>query len=412
MHVRARRTLQDTLTAIRVKRPLAECGYALHPNGERHLRSRARLASIYPPALLAETVAIARRCTFSLDELRYEYPEEIVPPGHTPASHLRQAHRRRAGEAVWAGRLPSRRARADRARARADRGARLRAVFPHRSRHRRVRALAGDSLPGPRLGGQLGRLLRARHHRSRPLADEHAVRAVHLEGAQRAARHRRRLRAPAARGSDAVRLRQIRPRPRGARRDAHHLPAEERRARCRPRARPRPRANRPALRHVRLVGRPRSQGRTDPRGGARARQSGARPSHHADGRADGLPAPPVAACRRVRHRARPRRADGAGRERGHGRPDRPAVGQGRSRCAGLAQGRLPRARHALGDQALPRHGVAVAGIARSPCRTSPPKTPRSTRCASAPTPSACSRSSRARSSRCCRGSNRRASTIS
>ncbi len=90
MHVRARRALQDTLTAIRLKKPLAECGHALYPNGERHLRSRARLATIYPPALLAQTIAIAERCTFSLDELRYEYPEEIVPPGETPASHLRQ----------------------------------------------------------------------------------------------------------------------------------------------------------------------------------------------------------------------------------------------------------------------------------------------------------------------------------
>ncbi len=89
MHVRARRALQDTVTAIRLKKPLAECGYALHPNGERHLRSRARLATIYPPELLAETVAIAQRCRFSLDELRYEYPEEIVPEGQTPASHLR-----------------------------------------------------------------------------------------------------------------------------------------------------------------------------------------------------------------------------------------------------------------------------------------------------------------------------------
>ena len=89
MHVRARRALQDTLTAIRLGAPLADCGHALFPNGERHLRSRARLATIYPPELLAETLAIARRCTFSLDELRYEYPEEIVPPGETPASHLR-----------------------------------------------------------------------------------------------------------------------------------------------------------------------------------------------------------------------------------------------------------------------------------------------------------------------------------
>ena len=90
MHVRARRALQDTVTAIRMKKPLAECGYALHPNGERHLRSRARLATIYPPELLAETVAIAERCAFSLDALRYEYPEEIVPEGETPASHLRK----------------------------------------------------------------------------------------------------------------------------------------------------------------------------------------------------------------------------------------------------------------------------------------------------------------------------------
>ena len=90
MHVRARRALQDTLTAIRLRKPLAECGHALHANGERHLRSRARLASIYPPELLAETVAVAQRCRFSLDELRYEYPEEIVPPGETATTWLRK----------------------------------------------------------------------------------------------------------------------------------------------------------------------------------------------------------------------------------------------------------------------------------------------------------------------------------
>ena len=90
MHVRARRALQDTLTAIRLRTPVAQCGYALFPNAERHLRSRARLATIYPPELLAGTLALARRCRFSLDELRYEYPEEVVPPGETPASHLRK----------------------------------------------------------------------------------------------------------------------------------------------------------------------------------------------------------------------------------------------------------------------------------------------------------------------------------
>ena len=90
MHVRERRALQDTLTAIRLKTPVAQCGYALHPNGERHLRPLATLERLYPPAWLAETLAIAERCRFSLDELRYEYPEEIVPAGETPTSYLRR----------------------------------------------------------------------------------------------------------------------------------------------------------------------------------------------------------------------------------------------------------------------------------------------------------------------------------
>jgi error-prone DNA polymerase len=90
MHVRSRKPLQDTLTAIRHGKPVAECGYALAPNAEQHLRSRLRLANIYPPAALAQTLNIARRCMFSLDELRYEYPDELVPPGETPASHLRR----------------------------------------------------------------------------------------------------------------------------------------------------------------------------------------------------------------------------------------------------------------------------------------------------------------------------------
>ena len=90
MHVRARRILQDVLTAIRLGIPMHEAGHALYPNAERHLRSRPRLAQIYPPELLSETVHIAARCNFSLASLRYEYPDEIVPAGHTAASYLRQ----------------------------------------------------------------------------------------------------------------------------------------------------------------------------------------------------------------------------------------------------------------------------------------------------------------------------------
>jgi len=90
MHVRGRRQLQDTLTAIRLGLPVTQVGYNLHPNGERFLRPLHSLVRMYPRELLAETVTIAQRCTFSLDCLRYEYPEELVPPGLTPGQHLRQ----------------------------------------------------------------------------------------------------------------------------------------------------------------------------------------------------------------------------------------------------------------------------------------------------------------------------------
>jgi error-prone DNA polymerase len=90
MHERERRALQDTLTAIRLKTSVAEAGYALHPNGERHLRPLETLRRVYPAAWLAETLAIAQRCHFSLDSLRYEYPEEIVPTGESTTSYLRR----------------------------------------------------------------------------------------------------------------------------------------------------------------------------------------------------------------------------------------------------------------------------------------------------------------------------------
>ncbi|MEM9533922.1 MAG: error-prone DNA polymerase, partial [Pseudomonadota bacterium] len=90
MHRRGRRALQDTLTAVREGKPLTEVGNALFSNGERHLRRRETLATIYPAPLLAETVTIARACRFRLSELNYTYPRELVPAGLTPASHLRR----------------------------------------------------------------------------------------------------------------------------------------------------------------------------------------------------------------------------------------------------------------------------------------------------------------------------------
>jgi len=89
MATRAAKPLQDMLTATRLQRTVSECGHALSPNAEAHLRSRARLQALYEPEWLAETVAIAGRCKFSLGELKYEYPQEIVPAGQTPATWLR-----------------------------------------------------------------------------------------------------------------------------------------------------------------------------------------------------------------------------------------------------------------------------------------------------------------------------------
>ena len=89
-HVRSRKALQDVMTATRLGRPVADCGFALQPNAERHLRSRYRLSRLVPPELMAETLHVAARCAFSLDEIRYRYPSEVVPPGLTASQHLRQ----------------------------------------------------------------------------------------------------------------------------------------------------------------------------------------------------------------------------------------------------------------------------------------------------------------------------------
>jgi error-prone DNA polymerase len=90
MHLRSRKALLDALAATRLKQPVAACGLALEPNAEAHLRSRLRMAQLYRPEWLQATLDIAGRCSFSLAELRYEYPREIVPAGHSPKTWLRQ----------------------------------------------------------------------------------------------------------------------------------------------------------------------------------------------------------------------------------------------------------------------------------------------------------------------------------
>ncbi len=205
MHVRSRKPLQDTMTAIRIGRPVSECGYDLAPNAEQHLRSRLRLANLYPEYTLSETLNVLKHCTFSLDDLRYDYPDEIVPPGYTHAAYLRQetyvgAHRR----------------------------------FPHGIPHKvqaqieheleliehlkyeayfltvydLVRFARSENIlvPRARVRCELRRLLLPRRHRSRSGARQHAVRALHQQGTRRAAGYRCRLRASAARRSHPVHL--------------------------------------------------------------------------------------------------------------------------------------------------------------------------------------------------------------
>ena len=89
MHTRSRRMLHDVLAAIRLTCTLPELGYRALPCGERHLRSRERLATLYRQELLDESLHIAQRCSFSMDQLRYRYPREVVPQGMSSAAHLR-----------------------------------------------------------------------------------------------------------------------------------------------------------------------------------------------------------------------------------------------------------------------------------------------------------------------------------
>ena len=89
MHRRGRRALQDTLTAIRLGVSVDQAGAHLYANGERYLRVRALLGQIYPARWLAATVELARRIDFSLDDLDYQYPSELVPAGQSATAWLR-----------------------------------------------------------------------------------------------------------------------------------------------------------------------------------------------------------------------------------------------------------------------------------------------------------------------------------
>ncbi|NDV00654.1 error-prone DNA polymerase [Pseudoroseicyclus tamaricis] len=91
-HTPARRPLQDVMTCIREKTTIARAGYLLEPNGERHLKSpreMIRLFGEYPEAIRAAR-DILDQITFSLEELAYEYPREVIPQEMSPQAYLEQ----------------------------------------------------------------------------------------------------------------------------------------------------------------------------------------------------------------------------------------------------------------------------------------------------------------------------------
>jgi error-prone DNA polymerase len=97
-HIPARMVLHDVLTAIRHRTTVTAAeGTLLFPNAERHLRTLAAIQELFTtaPDAIARTIEIAERCRFSLDELKYEYPIELAPPGQTPLEYLTQL--------TWAG---------------------------------------------------------------------------------------------------------------------------------------------------------------------------------------------------------------------------------------------------------------------------------------------------------------------
>lgn len=90
-HGPERRPLQDVLTCIRDTCTLAEAGLRLEANAERHLKSPEEMTRLFAkfPGAVERSVEIAGRIAFDLGQLRYEYPDEPVPPGKSAIQHLR-----------------------------------------------------------------------------------------------------------------------------------------------------------------------------------------------------------------------------------------------------------------------------------------------------------------------------------
>ena len=165
-HVPDRRSLQDVLTAIRHRCEVSRLGHRMFANSERYLKTVAQMHSLF--AGNADTVArsaeIADRCTFSLDELRYEYPEELGQPGVPALQYLKQLTWDGARERYPQG-IP------DRVRDLILHEFEVRGVLPDRVGPGAICSFARHPLSGARVRGEFGGVLLPWHHVCRSTGD-------------------------------------------------------------------------------------------------------------------------------------------------------------------------------------------------------------------------------------------------
>ena len=220
--------LATALAAVRARRSLDEADGWLPPAGTAHLRSGAEMAARFDtrhPGRGGAGGGARRRVRVRARSRRPGAAPVRDPAGPHRDDLAARAHPpRRPGALRQLRRVPRGR-RHGRAGAGGHRGQEVPRLLPDRARHRGVLPRGGHPLPGPRLGGELRGLLRARdHHRRRGVARP-AVRAVPVPGPRRPPGHRPRHRVRPPRGGHPVRLQPLRARPGGPGGERDHLPA-------------------------------------------------------------------------------------------------------------------------------------------------------------------------------------------
>ena len=219
-----RRELQDVLTCIREHLTIEAAGRRLAINAERYLKPPAEMARLFrdAPQAIEETSALDQVLTFSLDELRYEYPDEMRAGFATPQDAL--AHLAWQGAAArYPDGIP------DNVRRSLDHELALIAKLNYAPYFLTVHDIVDYARSRNILCQGRGSAANSavcyclRHHRCRPARGAASVRAFHLLGSRRTARHRRRFRTRAARGGDPVHLPALRARSYRHRRNRHLL---------------------------------------------------------------------------------------------------------------------------------------------------------------------------------------------